>query len=100
MVLGLAITARARPPLAVAVALVSVFAVFHGYAHGVEMPRQSNAMSYGTGFVLATGLIHVAGIALGQSSRLRHGDAGLRLVGAAIAAWGAVLAGRCWIANG
>ncbi len=54
---------RALPWLAVA--LVAVFAIFHGYAHGAELPESSGPMSYAAGFVLSTGLLHLCGILLG-----------------------------------
>ncbi len=92
--LGFVITMDARPPLAGAVALVSVFALFHGYAHGLELPLRADALGYCMGFMLATGLIHLSGIAIGQVARLRGGHTILRYGGAAIACCGAMLAGR------
>lgn len=92
--LGLAIAINVRPPLAGAVALVSAFAVFHGYAHGAELPRRANALAYCAGFMLATGSIHLLGIGVGQIYRLPRGGVILRWSGAAIAAGGVVLAGR------
>jgi urease accessory protein len=52
-------------PVAVAMGLVAFFAVFHGYAHGAEMPETMSGLAYGAGFVAATALLHVVGIALG-----------------------------------
>jgi urease accessory protein len=65
LTLGLVIMLALRPPDAVALILIAVFAVFHGYAHGVELPVAADPASYAVGFVLATGLIHVAGIGIG-----------------------------------
>jgi urease accessory protein len=65
LVLGTAIAAKWRPPIAIPLFLVAVFAVFHGYAHGVELPQAADPVTYATGFVLATGSIHVAGIVVG-----------------------------------
>lgn len=65
IVLGGMIAFAVRPPLAVAAVLVGFFAVFHGYAHGVELPQAANAQSYGIGFVIATGLLHLCGIVIG-----------------------------------
>jgi urease accessory protein len=92
--LGSAIAANFRPPLAGAAALVGVFAIFHGYAHGMELPRRADALPYCVGFVMATGLIHLAGIALGLLAHRPRGAAVLRLGGASIAIVGLVLAVR------
>lgn len=65
IVLGLAVALRWKPPVAAAMALVGLFAVFHGHAHGAEMPLDASGASYAAGFLLATALLHLAGIALG-----------------------------------
>jgi urease accessory protein len=65
VVLGLVVALRLDLPVAGAMALVGLFAVFHGHAHGAEMPDTASGLGYGTGFVLATALLHVAGIELG-----------------------------------
>ncbi|MCB1864133.1 MAG: HupE/UreJ family protein [Chromatiales bacterium] len=88
VVLGAVILLNARPPLAISLAIVSGFALFHGYAHGVELPSQADPLPYSFGFVLATGLIHLAGIAIGLITHLPRGLAMLRAGGAAIAATG------------
>ena len=56
-------------PTVGAMALVGFFAIFHGYAHGLELPNTASAFSYGVGFVLATGLLHLAGITLALFAR-------------------------------
>jgi urease accessory protein len=56
-------------PTVTAAALVGFFAVFHGYAHGAEMPSATLALNYGAGFLLATGLLHLVGISLGVVAR-------------------------------
>ncbi|MFZ6678494.1 HupE/UreJ family protein [Undibacterium sp. Tian12W] len=61
LVLGLLISFAVKLPVSAGVALVSIFAMAHGYAHGQEMPANESAVLYGTGFVLATALIHAAG---------------------------------------
>lgn len=66
--LGLAIALAIKPKDWVAILAVSLFAIFHGHAHGTELPASANAMAYGLGFVSATGLIHVAGIGLGLAA--------------------------------
>jgi urease accessory protein len=85
--LGLCILARWRAPVPVAVAIVAVFALFHGYAHGRELPSAADPVGYSAGFVLATGLLHVAGIGVGFVCE-RLGRLPLRLLGAAIAVAG------------
>ena len=94
IVLGAAIAANLRPPLPVACALVSVFAVFHGYAHGLELPRHENAVAYSAGFVLATGAIHLVGIGIGTVTHLRNGLGALRLGGSAISFAGVLIGWR------
>jgi len=64
-VLGLAVALRWKLPVAAASALVGLFAIFHGHAHGGEMPVDASGLSYALGFMLATALLHVAGIGLG-----------------------------------
>lgn len=63
--LGLAITVLWKPFELVSMAAVGLFAIFHGHAHGVELPNAVDPVAYGVGFVTATGLIHVAGIGFG-----------------------------------
>ena len=91
IVLGGVILAGLRAPLWVSMPLVGIFAVFHGYAHGAEMPGQNDALAYSIGFVVATGLIHLTGIAIGLVTRLPHGHTLLRIGGGAISAAGVYL---------
>jgi urease accessory protein len=86
--LGLMVALAARPPLWVAATLVGVFAIFHGHAHGKEMPMSANAMTYAVGFVIATGLLHLSGIALGLLVKWPWGRIVVRATGGAIAAVG------------
>lgn len=72
-VLGALLAAGARPHLAPAGLLVGLFAVFHGYAHGSEMPPGASGLAFFAGFVAATALLHIAGIAIGLIA-LRRGD--------------------------
>lgn len=88
VVLGLMIVLAARPPLWVAALLVAFFAIFHGHAHGAELPEAANAVTYAVGFVLATGLLHLAGIAFGLLIRWPTGRVAVRAAGGVIAATG------------
>ena len=83
VVLGALILGQIRLPLAIAVLIVAFFAVFHGHAHGTEMGADANAMLYSIGFVIATGLLHAAGIALGLIHRWDTGRIILRAAGSA-----------------
>jgi urease accessory protein len=94
VVLGVMVALAARPPLWIAAALVGMFALFHGHAHGAEMPAASNAFAYALGFVIATGVLHLLGIAFGSLARWPAGSAAVRAAGAVIAlAGGAYLTG-------
>jgi urease accessory protein len=64
VVLGIIVATRVNPPVAIAMALVGFFAIFHGHAHGAEMPETASGLAYGAGFVLATALLHAIGIGL------------------------------------
>lgn len=65
LVLGTAIACKWRPIEIVPLALIAIFALCHGYAHGVELPNAADPAAYAVGFVLATGMIHVIGIGAG-----------------------------------
>lgn len=97
VVLGVAVALGVRTPVAVAMAMAGVFAVFHGHAHGAEMPETVAGMTYGLGFLLGTALLHVAGIAVGCSVGGlgdRYGQATTRAVGGVAALAGvAILTG-------
>lgn len=88
IVFGLAILAAWRAPLWIAFALTGVFAVFHGHAHGAELPHAASASAFAIGFVLATGLLHLAGIAFGLAADRPKGRLALRGAGGLIAALG------------
>ena len=68
--------------------LVGAFAIFHGHAHGTELPEAANPLAYGVGFVIATGLLHLSGVALGLLSRRPAGLQAVRVGGGAIACIG------------
>ncbi len=88
VLLGLMVALAARPPLWVAGLLVGVFAVFHGYAHGVELPAATNPLAYGVGFVVATGMLHLCGIAIGLAVKWPAGAQVVRVCGGVIAGLG------------
>ena len=90
LVLGLLVTFAVRLRFWVAAIVVSVFAIFHGYAHGQELPQAANALAYGLGFVVATGLLHAAGIAIGTVTRWEAGRGAVRGLGLGVAGLGAV----------
>jgi urease accessory protein len=85
IVLGAMVLAEARPPLWVAAAVVAVFAVFHGHAHGTELPPGEDGLLYSAGFVVATGCLHGVGITIGLVHRWAGGRLALRAVGAIVA---------------
>jgi urease accessory protein len=91
LMLGLAVALRWRAPLVAAVCIVSLFGLLHGYAHGSELPSSAAPAAYAAGFVISTGLLHLAGIAFGHVEKLRHGIRILQAAGALIAVVGAWL---------
>ena len=94
IVLGLMVALAARPPLWIAAVLVGAFAIFHGHAHGAELPPGADAVAYSVGFVVATGLLHLCGIAFGLLARWPAGRIAVRAAGGAIALAGAVFLSR------
>jgi len=88
ILLGAAVTVEAQPPLGVAAAVVGFFAIFHGHAHGTELPAGDDALRYSLGFVVATGCLHAAGIGVGIVHRWGWGRTALQTAGAAIAVGG------------
>ncbi|PWW01731.1 urease accessory protein [Hoeflea marina] len=89
VILGLAVAFAVRAPLWIAGILVAVFAVFHGHAHGTELPEAANPFAYAAGFVIATGLLHLAGIGFGLLVRAPGGQWLVRAGGGVIACIGA-----------
>jgi urease accessory protein len=87
-VLGLLIATAVRLPAAASMAVVGIFAVFHGLAHGAEMPATTGALGYGAGFIAATALLHLAGLGLGTALKPQGNAA--RFAGGAVALAGAV----------
>lgn len=85
LVLGAAIAAGFRAPVWLACLIVGIFAVFHGYAHGKELPSAADPFGYSVGFVLCTGLLHVAGIGVGLLNNRPGGKLITRGMGGAVA---------------
>ena len=88
LVLGGCIALSVRTPVWAACVVVAIFAVFHGYAHGSELPSAADPIAYSVGFVLATGLLHLSGICLGLLNDLPHGIVATRTMGGIIAVLG------------
>jgi urease accessory protein len=91
LVLGILIAAAVRLPLWASASIVGLFALFHGYAHGAEMPKTASGLAYGIGFVLATAGLHLSGIGIGLAARRFDATRLIRVIGGAIAACGIYL---------
>lgn len=88
LVLGICVASSIKAPTWVASLIVATFAVFHGYTHGSELPSAADPFGYSAGFVIATGLLHLFGIAIGSLNRWRRGAGAIRIMGWGIAAVG------------
>jgi urease accessory protein len=88
LLLGGMVMGEVRPKLAVTVLLVGFLAVFHGHAHGTELPPGQSGLLYSMGFVVATGCLHAMGIGIGLVHRWPAGRLALRGAGALIAGMG------------
>lgn len=96
VVFGGVLAAGVTPPVGLAVGLVGFFAIFHGHAHGAEMPGDASGLAYATGFMVATAMLHAVGAGLGVGAARLASTRVVRLGGAATAAAGVgLLAG--WI---
>jgi urease accessory protein len=94
LVLGVMVAVGVKAPLAIAMGLVGAFAIFHGHAHGTEMPLDALGAAYAAGFVLATALLHAGGIALGVLiGRIgdAHGRIGFQVSGGLVALAGVAI---------
>jgi urease accessory protein len=92
IVLGLLVLTAARLPVALGAALIAVFALLHGHAHGAELPSGAAAATYAAGFVLATALLHGIGLGVAYLCRNDNGKLIVRGAGAAVAVAGVALA--------
>jgi urease accessory protein len=88
IVLGAMVAFAVRPPIWVAAVIVGAFAIFHGHAHGTELPGAANPLAYSLGFVIATGLLHLCGIAFGTLTHWPAGKVAVRAGGGLIALGG------------
>lgn len=95
MVIGCAVAFRWRPQTWAAWLVTGLFAIFHGHAHGAELPEAADPMVYAAGFVLATGLLHLAGVGIGELDRVKGGRSVVRAMGGIIA-----LSGIWFLARG
>jgi urease accessory protein len=91
LALGVLIAASARLPLAASIAIVGLFAIFHGHAHGAEMPETVSGLAYGAGFIIATAFLHTCGIGLGILIQKLASPAIVRFAGVAIVLCGGYL---------
>ena len=90
--LGLAMAAGSKIPVIYSMIFVSIFAIFHGHAHGVEMPHVANPYMYALGFATGTAGIHVAGVWVGMAAdMIPKGDVVLKVGGVIIAIIGALM---------
>jgi urease accessory protein len=96
ILLGSAVLSEVRPPLLIAAVIVTFFAVFHGYAHGAELPPGQSGLLYSMGFVIATGCLHAVGIGIGSIHRWFWGQTLLRMAGGAVALTGAFFMWRAF----
>jgi urease accessory protein len=88
VMLGLLVAFATKPPLWAAAIVVGFFAIFHGHAHGAELPNSANALVYSIGFVISTGLLHLSGITFGLLARWPWGRVAVRAGGGVVAAVG------------
>ena len=87
-VLGSCVALSAKAPVWIASLIVAIFAIFHGYAHGEELPSAADPIGYSLGFVLATGSLHVSGIGIGFLNQRPGGVRVTRGLGVLIAGAG------------
>jgi urease accessory protein len=98
LILGGLIAAAVRAPVWAACVVVGAFAIFHGYAHGQELPSAADPLGYSVGFMLATGLLHLVGIGVGLINQRPGGYVVTRSLGGLIAATGLYFVYRATLA--
>ena len=88
IILGILVLFAVKPPHWIAAIVVGFFAIFHGHAHGSELPSAASPLTFSIGFVTSTGLLHLGGIGLGLLTRWPWGKTVIRASGAIIASIG------------
>lgn len=88
LALGAAIALKLKPPHIVVLTLVSIFAIYHGYAHGLELPNAAKLADFALGFVISTGLIHILGIGVGLVFLRFYRGVLVQVIGSLIALFG------------
>lgn len=89
IVVGLLVAAAVKLPFGIGLGMLTGFALFHGHAHGADMPAQATAATYGFGFLLATAVLQLAGMAMGQTmANAKHAVTWRRTLGGLVAAMG------------
>jgi len=91
LVMGLLVATLVRLPTVATVALIGVFALFHGSAHGAEMPSSATPLLYGIGFLVATASLHLGGIGLARLLQRSHAEWLFRGAGIVTSGFGAWL---------
>jgi urease accessory protein len=94
IMLGGMVAFAAKPPLWMAAVLVGAFAIFHGHAHGAELPIGADAVAFSMGFVVATGTLHLGGITFGGLSHWPAGRVAVRVAGGVISLLGFAYLGK------
>jgi len=94
IILGGMVAFAAKPPLWIAAVLVGAFAIFHGHAHGAELPIGADAVAFSMGFVVATGTLHLGGITFGGLSHWPAGRVAVRVAGGVISLLGFAYLGK------
>jgi len=94
LTLGIMVARAQRLPMVAAFLIVAVFALAHGHAHGVELPKSADALAFCVGFVVATGLLHATGIVIGLLIKWPIGAMAIRFLGSLV-----TLAGVYFIFN-
>jgi len=84
VILGFVVAFKIVPKLWIAGVIVAFFAIFHGYAHGIELPTFANPIAFASGFVIATGFLHLIGIIFGLIDRYKNGEMVIRIGGGVI----------------
>lgn len=92
IVLGALVLGAKRLPVAVCAAIAGGFALFHGAAHGLEMPMDASGVQYAFGFALASTALHLVGVGFGQLMARLNGQLATRVSGSVIAVAGMLLA--------